>query len=81
MLPSKMMPQYSPALLTTGLPLLPPMMSAVQTKLNGVSWFSGFGGLSQVLGNWNGGLEPWLSACRKAPPIVVHGGIALPSCL
>ena len=35
-----MIPTSSPWRLTTGLPELPPMMSAVQTKLNGVSRFS-----------------------------------------
>ena len=35
-----MMPTNSPLRLTTGLPELPPMMSAVETKLNGVSRFS-----------------------------------------
>src|SRR2546425_4003948 len=34
--PSKMMPTNSPWRLITGLPELPPMMSAVLTKLNGV---------------------------------------------
>src|SRR5437870_11867360 len=34
MLPSKIMPTDSFALFTTGLPLLPPMMSASDTKLN-----------------------------------------------
>ena len=33
MLPSKIIPTYSPALLITGLPLLPPMMSAVRDKV------------------------------------------------
>lgn len=37
MLPSKMIPTNSFALFVTGLPLLPPMISAVETKLNGVS--------------------------------------------
>ncbi len=36
MLPSKIRPTISAFLLMTGLPELPPMMSAVQTKLNGV---------------------------------------------
>src|SRR5947208_1203758 len=36
MLPSKMMPTSSALPLMTGLPELPPMMSAVQAKLNGV---------------------------------------------
>src|SRR5207247_2064822 len=39
MLPSKMMPTNSALRLMTGLPELPPMMSAVQTKLNGVFKF------------------------------------------
>lgn len=36
MLPSKIRPITSPLAFTTGEPLLPPMMSAVHTKLNGV---------------------------------------------
>ena len=37
MFPSKMIPTNSPARLITGLPELPPMMSAVETKSSGVS--------------------------------------------
>src|SRR4051812_4010941 len=81
MLPSKIIPTYSPALLTTGLPLLPPMISAVHTKLNGVSRSKGLGGCSQLWGNANGGFAPCKSECLNAPPMVVHGGIGLPSCL
>ena len=40
MLPSKIMPTNSFALFTTGLPLLPPMMSASETKLYFVAGFS-----------------------------------------
>ena len=40
MLPSKIIPTSSPSRLTTGLPELPPMMSAVLTKLNGVERLS-----------------------------------------
>ncbi len=36
MLPSKIRPTSSPFLLIVGEPLLPPMMSLVETKLNGV---------------------------------------------
>ena len=39
MLPSKIRPTTSLSRLTTGLPELPPMMSAVETKLSGVSRF------------------------------------------
>ena len=40
MLPSKIRPTTSLSRLTTGLPELPPMMSAVETKFSGVSSFS-----------------------------------------
>ena len=40
MLPSKIRPTISLSRLTTGLPELPPMMSAVETKLSGVSSLS-----------------------------------------
>jgi len=56
MLPSKMIPTNSFALFTTGLPLLPPMMSASETKSNFVARFR-FAFLSiQRCGRSNGGL-------------------------
>ena len=57
MLPSKIRPTTSPSRLTTGLPELPPMMSAVETKLNGVSSFRRPSSLAstQLGGSSNGG--------------------------
>ena len=63
MLPSKMIPTSSPLRLTTGLPELPPMMSAVETKLKGVvrsSWF--LRSIQQFCGSWKGGTLPCCSA-------------------
>ena len=62
MLPSKMMPTNSFALFTTGLPLLPPMMSASETKLNGVFRFSFALRSSQRFGRSKGGLVIVLGA-------------------
>lgn len=50
MLPSNTMPTNSPARFTTGLPELPPMMSAVETKLHGVVRSSALSGFFQDSG-------------------------------
>ena len=56
MLPSKMRPTISASRLTTGEPELPPMMSFVVTKLNGVSRSSRPFASSQRCGSANGSL-------------------------
>ena len=55
MLPSKIMPTNSFALFTTGLPLLPPMMSASETKSNFVARLRFDFLSSQRFGRSNGG--------------------------
>src|SRR5262249_49723364 len=78
MLPSKIIPTSSAFLLMTGLPELPPMMSAVQTKLSGVLrsrlllCFSHRGGRS------NGGLFPCSFDHEYIPSKLVNGGTGLP---
>ena len=80
MLPSKIRPTTSLSRLTTGLPELPPMMSAVETKLSGVSRFeaAAFVGLDPARRQLRrGAVLPCALACSKAPPMVVYGGIEL----
>src|SRR4051812_32789853 len=78
MLPSKMMPTTSPLVLTTGLPELPPMMSAVQIVFSGVlrSIFDLL--FIQLCGSLYGSLLPCFAACSNAPPIVVKYGTLEP---
>ena len=52
------MPTSSPARFRTGLPLLPPMVSAVETKLNGVARSSLSLPSSHRFGRSNGSLPP-----------------------
>src|SRR5207249_1172624 len=61
----------SPARVSTGLPELPPMVSEVATKLNGVLRFNFPLAASQRLGMSKGGLLPISSARLKAPAKVV----------
>ena len=63
MFPSKMIPTNSPARFTTGLPELPPMMSAVLTKLNGVPRSSAPFFFAHDGGRSKGGLS-FISALR-----------------
>jgi len=63
-LPSKIRPTSSAFLLMTGLPELPPMMSAVQTKLKGVLRSSVFLRSTQRGGRSKGGVS-WLSRARS----------------
>src|ERR1700757_3839931 len=74
MLPSKMMPTNSPARLTTGLPELPPMMSAVHTKLNGVEPLIAAFFPSHDFGRLNGGSFLCSAECSYVPDIVVNHG-------
>src|SRR5690349_18192194 len=78
MLPSKMIPTNSALRLITGLPELPPMMSHVDTKLNGVLESIACLCLCHVGGKAQGALLWCCSACWNAPPKVVHGSIHLP---
>ena len=78
MLLSKMMPTNSPALLITGLPELPPMMSTVETKLNGVSPAICSRASCQLFGRIHGSLASWTFSCSNAPPMMVQGGNLLP---
>src|SRR5436190_22820228 len=78
MLPSKMIPTNSALRLMTGLPEFPPIMSHVDTKLNGVWGSIACLWLCQLGGKAQGALLPCCSACWNAPSIVVHGGMDLP---
>src|SRR5436190_1117492 len=71
MLPSKMMPTNSPARFTTGLPELPPMMSAVETKLNGVPRFS----FDFRLDDLAEGARRFIDELRERDHWIVGGGI------
>ena len=64
---------------TTGDPLLPPMMSAVATKLNGVSRFSLAFFSTHRGGSSNGYLFPCSALRPYSPASVVYGGTGLPA--
>ena len=81
MLPSKITPTSSPFRLTTGLPELPPMMSAVEMKLKCVCRKASLAaGESRNArhrgGRSNGGASPAVAALAKSPPNVVNGAVA-----
>ena len=78
MLPSKMIPTSSPWRLITGLPELPPMMSAVLTKLKGVERLSCDLRSFHIFGSSNGSLLLCAAACSYVPPSVVAHGIFSP---
>src|SRR6516164_9912309 len=78
MFPSKMMPTTSASLLMSGLPELPPIMSGVDTVLNGVFGSSDDFALIQLGGSSYGYLLPCAAAWSKAPPIVVYHGTCWP---
>src|SRR5829696_8627031 len=78
MFPSKMSPTTSPFLFTTGLPELPPMMSAVQTKLNGVVGSSRLFRSSHRGGRSNGGRLACSLDRSYRPSKLVNGATALP---
>src|SRR3954447_15708334 len=78
MLPSKMIPTTSPFLFTVGDPEFPPIMSAVETKLNGVFKFKLDFAFIQLSGRLYGDWLPCSAACSKAPPMFVANGMDFP---
>src|SRR5256885_8649005 len=79
MLPSKISPTSSPFLLIVGEPELPPMMSLVETKLNGVFRFTEFFRSHQRCGRLYGNSCLCCSERAYRPPSVVNGGTFFPS--
>ena len=77
--PSKISPTTRPFASTIGEPELPPMMSFVVTKLNGVAWLSRARAPSHDFGSSNDGSPARDSARVNVPPSVVNAGTAVPS--
>src|SRR6476659_8664700 len=76
MLPSKIRPTTSLSRLTTGLPELPPMMSAVETKFSGVSSLrrSSFLALNQLGGRLEGATDGGVRGIGLAVELIALGG-------
>src|SRR6266404_9739301 len=78
MLPSKISPTNSPFLLIVGEPELPPMMSSVETKLNGVFRSTADFFSSQRGGKLYGNSDLNCVERSYRPPSVVKGETFLP---